>query len=58
MGGITHSFTRDWIPKELTGDHDNTAGNEQGHAPLVEPLEREVVYRDLEQAEELNMRNY
>ena len=45
-----YSFTRDRIPKELTGDHDNTPGYRQGHTPLVEQLECEVVNRDLEQA--------
>ena len=45
-----YSFTRDWIPKELTGDHDHTPCYKEGHTPLVEQLECEVVHRDLEQA--------
>ena len=42
-----YSFTRDGIPKELTGDHNNTPSYKEGHTPLVEQLECEVVHRDL-----------
>ena len=48
-----YSFTRDRIPKELTGDHDNTPGYKQGHTPLVEQLEGEVVNGDLGNGEKL-----
>ena len=39
----THSFTRYWIPKELTGDHHHTACYEQGDWPFVEQLEGEII---------------
>ena len=35
------------VPKELAADHSHAAGDGQGHGPLVEQLEGEVVNWDL-----------
>ena len=45
---ITHNVAVDRVSEELTADHRDAAGDGQGHGPLVEQLEGEIVNGDLE----------
>ena len=45
--GDTHNVTVYRVPKELATDDSHTAGDGQGHGPLIEQLEGEVVNGDL-----------
>ena len=44
---MTHNVAVDGIPEELPADDGDAAGDVEGHRPLVEQLEREVVDGDL-----------
>ena len=43
----THNVAVDGITEELSADDGDAAGDVEGHRPLVEQLEREVVDGDL-----------
>ena len=44
---MTHNVAVDGITEELSADDGDAAGDVEGHRPLVEQLEREVVDGDL-----------
>ena len=44
---MTHNVAVDGITEELSADDGDAAGDVEGHRPLVEQLEREVVNGDL-----------